>query len=205
MCILFKFFNVFFYIKYDFLNLFTLYWAMGLNYTKFFYTAEPTLPLVGNNDFLVSSSYSYFLYSNTQKGFTNSICISQSRWANHFFNYILRLPVNLVHLVDGAIWFSNPLQATIQFNTNNMLLEDRETLITSSQVSALYNDSISKIIPSSVWLERELSDFSGLSFFGLIDTRRLLLDYLETKQVWQTHLGNDKSFNNSIYDISVNF
>jgi Ni,Fe-hydrogenase III component G len=64
-----------------------------------------------------------------------------------------------------------------------MLLEDRELLITSSQVSSLYNDSVSKIIPSSVWLERELSDFSGLSFFGLIDTRRLLLDYLETKQV----------------------
>lgn len=182
-----------------------LYWVMGLNYSKFFYISHPVTALVGDFDFLVSSYYFYFLFSGTQKKFTISICLDQRRWVSYFFGYVLRLPANLIHLVDGAVWFSSTVKATIQFNTNNVLLENRESLVTFAETSTLWNDSVSKVLPSSVWLERELSDFSGLSFFGLTDTRRLLLDYLEPKQVWQTHLGNDKNYNNSIYDISVNF
>jgi Ni,Fe-hydrogenase III component G len=62
-------------------------------------------------------------------------------------------------------------------------------------------NSVSTVFSSTVWLERELQEFSGISFLGLSDTRRLLLDYLEHKGFCQTHLGNDKNFNNNFYDV----
>ena len=61
--------------------------------------------------------------------------------------------------------------------------------------------SVSPVYASCVWLERELSDFTNINFIGLTDTRRLLLDYFEEKTLWETHISNDKNYNNTIYDI----
>lgn len=65
--------------------------------------------------------------------------------------------------------------------------------------------TISTLIKSILWLERELSEFSGLRFLGLADTRRLLSDYFEVRGVSQTHVGNDRFFNNNLYDVFLNF
>jgi NADH:ubiquinone oxidoreductase 27 kD subunit len=41
--------------------------------------------------------------------------------------------------------------------------------------------SLTQVYASSVWLERELSEFFGIYFSGLLDSRRLLLDYTKPK------------------------
>ena len=47
--------------------------------------------------------------------------------------------------------------------------------------------STSTILSSCVWLERELSEFNVINFVGLVDTRRLLLDYTIQKGSVHTH------------------
>jgi len=42
--------------------------------------------------------------------------------------------------------------------------------------------SISNIFKLTIWLERELSEFTGLFFIKTVDSRKLLLDYLDVKE-----------------------
>lgn len=77
-------------------------------------------------------------------------------------------------------------------------------------VTSIYNDfyqvtSTTCMFNSSVWLERELSEFTGILFSGLIDSRRLLSDYCGEKAAVKTHINNDKVFNNVFYDILLSF
>lgn len=44
-------------------------------------------------------------------------------------------------------------------------------------------NSLSLIYRSATWLEREVSDFFGINHKGLLDTRKLMLDYSTTKGI----------------------
>ena len=93
----------------------------------------------------------------------------------------------------------------MQFNLTTMLEDERLSLYTTVSQTDFALTTTTTIYPSSVWLERELGDFTGLNFLGLVDTRRLLLDYFEPKMSWQTHISNDKNYNESLYDISLSY
>ena len=114
---------------------------------------------------------------------------------------LLDLPNSITYVVDGLTFVSQPTKLVIQFNLNKMVDDSRLSILTCVVNLSPQINSISTVFPSTVWLERELQEFSGISFLGLSDTRRLLLDYLEHKGFCQTHLGNDKNFNNNFYDI----
>lgn len=84
-----------------------------------------------------------------------------------------------------------------------MFWDSRFSCVTFIDSASFCVPSSSYSFKSTIWLERELSDFTGLNFENLLDTRRLLLDYFEDKQMQQTHISNDKNYNNVIYDVSL--
>lgn len=139
------------------------------------------------------------------KYYTKHFYLSRTLWAKFFLLQRLDLPQRLGHIVDGAQFSSTGSVWVVQYNLNTMLTDDRTTVHTNLQSRSFSISSVSPIFKSCIWLERELSDFTNISFIGLVDTRRLLLDYFENKQVWQTHVSNDKNFNNSLYDICLSF
>jgi NADH:ubiquinone oxidoreductase subunit C len=114
---------------------------------------------------------------------------------------LLDLPNTITYVVDGLIFVSHLTKLVTQFNLNRMVDDSRLSIFTCLSSLLPQVNSVSTVFPSTVWLERELQEFSGISFLGLSDTRRLLLDYLEHKGFCQTHLGNDKNFNNNFYDV----
>jgi len=62
-----------------------------------------------------------------------------------------------------------------------MLSDNRCSVYTNVSRDDFSLLTITSVFKSSVWLERELADFTGLNFIGLLDTRRLLLDYFEQR------------------------
>lgn len=150
--------------------------------------------------FLLNQGLSCLSHTNSNY-FLNHLYVNKNLWARFFLLHKLDLPYRLSHVVDGAQFSSHNGTWVLQYNLNTMLTDDRVAVHTSIQPSSLSAPSISPIYRSCVWLERELSDFTNINFLGLTDTRRLLLDYFESKQVWQTHVSNDKNFNNALYDI----
>lgn len=156
---------------------------------------DAALPYFLLNQALVCLSHTNAKY------FTNHFYVNRSLWARFFLLHKIDLPYRLSYVVDGAQFCTPNNTWVLQYNLNNMLTDDRITAHTTIQNTALRVASVSPIYKSCVWLERELSDFTNINFLGLTDTRRLLLDYFESKQVWQTHISNDKNFNNSLYDV----
>lgn len=61
--------------------------------------------------------------------------------------------------------------------------------------------SLSKLFMNTVWLEREIIDFSGISIFGLRDTRRLMLDYLQKREYPNTLKVYDFTYNHFVNDL----
>lgn len=145
------------------------------------------------------------LVNRNSKYFTKHYYLNRTLWAKFFLLQRLDLPQRLAHVVDGAQFSSSSNTWVLQYNLNVMLTDDRTTVNTSVNSNKFYLSSVSSVFKSCVWLERELSDFTNINFIGLSDTRRLLLDYFENKQVWQTHVANDKNFNNSLYDVCLSF
>lgn len=145
------------------------------------------------------------LTSTTHKYSFQQLCLDKTFWAKFFLLFKLGVPAVAPYVVDGAQYRSSGLDWLVQFNTNSMMTDNRAAVYTCLSMNTLELVSTSRIFLSSVWLERELSDFTGISFFGLIDTRRLLLDYFEPKQTWQTHVSNDKNYDNTLYDIFLVF
>jgi NADH:ubiquinone oxidoreductase subunit C len=82
-----------------------------------------------------------------------------------------------------------------------MYVEGRDHLTVCAKGTPHTLNSISMIFKSAAWLERELSEFSGVVFCGLLDTRRLLLDYTEPKRLTLSHVSNDKNFDSMFYEV----
>ena len=117
----------------------------------------------------------------------------------------IQIPNKLLYVADGLQFPTAVGSWVVQFNTNGMLTDSRLHLATVLPVSDYSLITSSTLFRSSTWLERELSDFTNIYFSGLTDTRRLLLDYFEEKQVCQTHVSNDKNFNNNLYDVNLSY
>ena len=168
---------------------------------------------VSNTQLSFSNSLHYFLLhqslsclvSTDAKYFTKNLYLSKSVWVKFFLLNKVAIPNNLSIVVDGAQYSVNNLNWVIQFNLASMLLDNRLSVHTVVSLKDFSLNSLSSVYHSCIWLERELSDFTNISFVGLTDTRRLLLDYFEKKASWQTHISNDKNFNNVIYDISLSY
>lgn len=61
--------------------------------------------------------------------------------------------------------------------------------------------SLSNIFYNSVWLEREILDFSQFTIYNLKDTRRLLLDYLQKRQHPHSTFCYNYTYNNYLNDL----
>ncbi len=168
---------------------------------------------VPNAQLSFSNSLHYFLLhqslsclvSTDAKYFTKNLYLSKSFWVKFFLLNKLAIPNNLSIVVDGVQYSANNPSWVIQFNLASMLFDNRLSVHTVISLKDFSLNSVSSVYHSCIWLERELSDFTNISFVGLTDTRRLLLDYFEKKASWQTHISNDKNFNNVIYDISLSY
>lgn len=160
-----------------------------------------------------SSSLHYFLLhqslaclvSGDVKYFTKNFYLAKAFWVKFFLLNKLDVPHSLPIIVDGAQYSPNSLTWVVQFNLASMLFDNRVNVHTVVSLKDFSLASVSSVYQSCIWLERELSDFTNINFIGLTDTRRLLLDYFEKKTAWQTHISNDKNFNNVIYDISLSY
>lgn len=154
--------------------------------------------------FLLSQNPTTFVYDGSVYNST-TILVDKNLWVKFFFLSRIDLPCQNFYVVDGIQHASTSTHHTLQFNTSRMLTDLRVHVYTSVSRSSFSLPTVSTMFTSTLWLERELSDFSNLNFIGLVDTRRLLLDYFEPKQVWSTHISNDKNYNNIIYEVSLVF
>lgn len=171
---------------------------------KFTMSSKKELVFTSAPFFLIQEPY-FFLENSYSKYFLQTLCVGRTSWARLFCLLRLAIPYNVPYIVDGAQYQPKSNLLSVQYNANHMLTDTRLNIFTNINTASYHLVSISTLISSVVWLERELSDFTNLNFIGLSDTRRLLLDYFEEKQVWQTHISNDKNYNNSYYDISLAF
>lgn len=145
------------------------------------------------------------IVSKDTKYFNNTLYVDKNYWAKFFTLAKLNVPTQLTAIVDGVQYGSTLSDHIIQFNTTQFLNDTRLSVYTCVPHHDFSLPTTTCVYKSSVWLERELSDFTGLNFWGLIDTRRLLLDYFEPKMTWQTHINNDKNFNETLYDIMLSY
>lgn len=151
------------------------------------------------------NQYIFVVISTDRKYFTNTIFVDKSFWAKFFTLTKLNIPEQLTVVVDGLQYNSGANTWVIQFNTTSLLNDSRCSAYTTIGTDNLSIITVSHVYKSVVWLERELSDFTGINFVGLVDTRRLLLDYFEEKAVWQTHINNDKNFNETLYEVTLSY
>ena len=187
---------------------FALLWGLMINNKV---NSNPSVFLKGSTSlcvfspqFLLSDSF-FFLSTNSTRYSYKTIFVSRLFWVKFFFLSKLQIPCLLTYIVDGIQYKPSSVKHIVSINLNNMLSDDRLTVVTSLPVVDTSLTTLSNLFLSTTWLERELSDFSGITFSGLVDTRRLLLDYFEDKQIWQTHVSNDKNFNNTFYDSFLSF
>lgn len=146
-----------------------------------------------------------WLFSSNPKHSINTVFVERVFWAKFLLLTKLTLPNKLTYIADGLQFSTAACSWVVQFNTNNMLSDTRVHVVTSLPLDDYTLISSTTLFRSSIWLERELSDFTNIHFTGLLDTRRLLLDYFEEKQVCQSHVFNDKNFNNNLYDVSLSY
>lgn len=145
---------------------------------------------------------SYVTLSTSDRYFETNTVLDRSSWAKFFF-YTKLTVSGRFYIVDGFQFATERGSWVVRFNLNNFSSDTRLSCSTLLLSSSFFLQTTSSSFKSSVWLERELSDFTGLNFLGLSDTRRLLLDYFEEKKTWQTHISNDKNYNNLIYDVTL--
>lgn len=169
------------------------------------YTSTGNCSKFSNNIHSVGIMFSqtlFFSATDSDRYFEGVFFLDKGHWAK-FSLYSKVVLGGSTYIVDGAQFSSSTEKWSFVFNFNSMLWDCRFSCVTFVTNSFFCLPSCSYSFKSVVWLERELSDFTGLNFENSLDTRRLLLDYFEDKQVQQTHISNDKNYNNNLYDISL--
>ena len=160
---------------------------------------------ISNFDFfLLTSSSVVSLYSYNTRYNYYSLFTEKAYWSKLFLVKKFAKTHTLTYIVDGIQYKSNN-NLNIQFNCSSMLMDSRLHVYTTISSLDFKLASISSIFPSTLWLERELSEFTNMVFYGSSDTRRLLLDYLQGKQEISTHSNNEKSYSNLYYDVVFNY
>jgi len=160
-----------------------------------------------NQDYLILlSGWIRYSYNLSDRGFTKSVAIPKAFWIYFFTNQSIDAPNSLFYVMDGLLFQTRGgSELTFQYNCNSLTTSSRINVSTHVSISNYSLASISSVVNSTTWLERELSDFSNILYIGLTDTRRLLLDYFEPKGLSQTHISNDKNYNNLVYDTNIVF
>ena len=116
----------------------------------------------------------------------------------------LQIPANLYYLVDAAQCCTCH-ETSFYYSFTTFLTDKRELLVVSASTNVFQVPSLAATFKSAVWLERELSDFTGLSFKGLTDTRSLLLDYLDVKSQQVTHKLGATNYSPINYEVVTNY
>jgi NADH:ubiquinone oxidoreductase subunit C len=90
---------------------------------------------------------------------------------------------------------SSPAQSTIVvYNFHSFHTQDRFFLFTQNYASLVKSkflstnssiDSIAELFPAANWLEREVAELHGVSFFGKKDLRNLMLQYGDSTAPFQ--------------------
>ena len=168
----------------------------SFKYAKFAFSLSSTMFLLNSTHYCVDVFSKYYF---------KAIYIDRFFWIKPFLYSLLDLSNNSFYVIDGAQFRYRDSHFVIQFNCNTMASSNHLNFFSMLPLVSLVITSISSLFKSSGWLERELSEFTGIVFLGLFDTRRLLLDYFESKYPWQGHIGNDRSYNSNLYDITLNF
>ena len=154
--------------------------------------------------FLVTAGISTF-YKDQGHHISQNYFTEKSFWVKLSLYNLISLPNKLPYIVDGLQYTHIGSKLVLQYNYNFMSSDIRLHIHTNISSANFFCNSLSGIYPSTVWLERELSDFTGLVFQGLTDSRRLLLDYFQEKQTYKSHIHNEKSYNNATYEVLLNF
>ncbi len=157
-----------------------------------------------NSGFLISENTTV-LYSSSNKYVNQILYVDQTYWAKINLLSRVTLPNNLLYLVDGAQFTSKGNITTFYYNYSSFSLDIRYSVYTSINSQNFQLLSISSIFSSSLWLERELSDFTNIFFCGLYDTRRLLIDYFQEKKYYVSHSKEFRSFSNFYYEVVINY
>lgn len=155
--------------------------------------------------YFLLNQYLVVLVSADSKYFNSVLYVDKNYWAKFFTLAKITLPARLAVIVDGLQYGVTQSDHVVQFNTTQLLNDSRLSVYTNVPRAHYFLATTSYTYKSSIWLERELSDFTGINFTGLLDTRRLLLDYFEPKMIWQTHINNDKNFNETLYDVMLSY
>lgn len=149
-------------------------WITPVDFTLFF---------IVNNNYYKNININSIQYSNLYNIFIN----------NNFFLYILALKTMIksnIFLVDSSISKDN----YINYFFSDVLNGTRYNLLYKVKNNSNIT-SISSIYNSSVWVERELSEFNKINFIGIKDSRRLLTDYTIF------NINNNNSFNTIISEL----
>lgn len=129
--------------------------------------------------------------------------VKSLNWFRHFLLSRLCLPNNLTFIVDGAQFVNNPNNTVILFNSNSLLIDNSFSVYTDINYFNYSLNSLNILFKSSIWLERELSDFTDMTFIQTKDTRRLLIDYTEIRADFDTHGNSLKTYSNMLYDLYI--
>lgn len=143
----------------------------------------------------------FFKISNS---FLNTFsCIHNTDWYRSAILRKFQLPNNLLYIVDGSQFTNNIDDVIVMYNYNSMLSDENFVFYTEISNDFFALKSLNSLFKSTVWLERELSDFTNLSFLQTKDSRRLLIDYTEVRSDFSTHTENFKAYTNIYYDILI--
>lgn len=149
-------------------------------YYKFLYNLEPFLKLDYHTPFdtfaLFSGLTLFRVFFSTS---SNSDYLQISIGPLFYYWYYLSLRMNyekVYFLLDMYCFAKNNDLYTV--NVNSDYLTGSKTIIHTTFDKRVAIPSLSGIYPAYTWVEREASEFFSISFEGLLDTRRLLTDYL---------------------------
>ena len=145
------------------------------------------------------------LFKHKSKYINQIYFINKSYWSKTALYQYMVLPSKLTYVVDGLQFFHSDRLLILQYNYSFFLRDIRVSLFTNIAINGYSCVSLSSIFLSTIWLERELSEFSGLFFEGLSDSRRLLIDYFQRKRYPRTHIDNERSYSDLTYEVSLNF
>ena len=155
--------------------------------------------------FLLVNTSASVVYSFNSNWVSSTFYIEPHYWAKSALLVRLNLPNKSTYMVDGIQFSLNTTSVNFQYNFSSFAVDSRISFFTTIPLQKLELVSICSIFPSSSWLERELSDFTNIYFLGLLDTRRLLLDYFQDKKLWETHIKSYKSYSNTFYEVVFNY
>lgn len=144
------------------------------------------------NEKLSVNSLNIF-FKNKQKTFfeknnTNNLALIQIQHNLYRFLYLFKffLYQNLPYLLDIFVTKFTGYYVKL-FYIFSFFISDFRVIISSNFQKTTKQDSITSLWAGSSWAERESSEFSGVVFNNLNDSRRLLTDYTHLKEFPETH------------------